>query len=140
TLNTSTLIKKAHQRLFFLRRLKKAHLSPLVNFYRCTIESILTNCILVWYGSCSVVDRKRVVKTAQRIMVPHSPPLRLSSARDVCGRRAASRRTAPIPPTDCFPLPLREALQGPPFPDQQAQEQLLPCGCHPVELCTTVIV
>ncbi|KAF0024967.1 hypothetical protein F2P81_021848, partial [Scophthalmus maximus] len=49
TLNTSTLVKKAHQRLFFLRRLKKAHLSPqiLVNFYRCTIESILTNCISV---------------------------------------------------------------------------------------------
>src|SRR4029434_9997347 len=65
----STIVKKAHQRLFFLRRLKKANLSPqiLVNSYRCTIESILTNCISVWYGSCSVVDRKtlqRVVKTA----------------------------------------------------------------------------
>src|SRR4029434_1515864 len=72
TLNTSTLVKKAHQRLFFLRRWKKANLSPqiLVNFYRCTIESILTNCISVWYGSCSVADRKtlqRVVKTAQCI-------------------------------------------------------------------------
>ena len=105
TLNTSTLIKKAHQRLFFLRRLKKANLSPqiLVNFYRCTIESILTNCISVWYGSCSVADRKtlqRVVKTAQ--LVPHSPPSRLSSAKDVCGKRAA-RRTAPIPTTDCLP-------------------------------------
>ncbi|CAB1445466.1 unnamed protein product [Pleuronectes platessa] len=32
-----------------------------------------------------------------------------------------------------------EALQGPPFPDQQVQEQLPPCGCHPAELCTTVI-
>src|SRR4029434_1612395 len=42
------------------------------------------------------------------------------------------------PQTVCSP-PLREALQGPPFPDQQAHEQLLPCGCHPVELCTTVI-
>ncbi|XP_078281293.1 uncharacterized protein LOC144607980 [Rhinoraja longicauda] len=60
THNTSTLIKKAHQRLFFLRRLKKVHLSPqiLVNFYRCTIESILTNCFTVWYGNCSVSDRK----------------------------------------------------------------------------------
>ena len=52
--------------------MKKANLSPqiLVNFYRCTIESILTNCISVWFGSCSVADRKtlqRVVKTAQRI-------------------------------------------------------------------------
>ena len=56
TLNTSTLIKKAHQRLFFLSRLKKVPLSPqiLVNFYCCTIESILTNHVTVWYGNCSV--------------------------------------------------------------------------------------
>ncbi|KAM3873452.1 C-C chemokine receptor type 5-like [Diretmus argenteus] len=40
SLNTSSLVKKAHQRLFFLRRLKKVHLSRqiLENFYRCTIH------------------------------------------------------------------------------------------------------
>lgn len=70
--NTSTLVKKAQQRLYFLRSLKKVHLNPriLVEFYRCTIESILTNCISVWYSNCSASDRKalqRVVKTAQRI-------------------------------------------------------------------------
>ncbi|RCU35011.1 DUF1891 domain-containing protein, partial [Acinetobacter baumannii] len=70
TTNTFSLVKKAHQRL---RTLKKNHLSSaiLVNFYRCVIESILTNCITVWYGSCSVAERKglqRVVKTAQRII------------------------------------------------------------------------
>ncbi|KAI3362828.1 hypothetical protein L3Q82_001662 [Scortum barcoo] len=57
TANTSSLIKKAHQRLFFLRTLKKNHLSTAIlgnNFYRCAIESILTNCITVWYGNCSV--------------------------------------------------------------------------------------
>src|SRR4029434_3296662 len=37
------------------------------------------------------------------------------------------------------PPPLWEALQGAPFPDQQVQEQLHPCGCHPTALCTTVI-
>ncbi|KAK2899349.1 hypothetical protein Q8A73_012478 [Channa argus] len=72
TINTSSLVKKAHQRLFFLRTLKKTRLSSdiLVNFYRCAIESILTNCVTVWYGSCTVAERKalqRVVKTAQRI-------------------------------------------------------------------------
>src|SRR4029434_2709533 len=64
----------------------------------------------------------------------------LSSARDVCGRRAASRRKAPILTTDCLPSSPQGGATGPTFPDQQAQEQLLPCGCHPVELCTTVIV
>ncbi|KAI3372007.1 hypothetical protein L3Q82_006878 [Scortum barcoo] len=72
TTGCSKLVKKAHQRLFFLRTLRKNHLSSdiLVNFYRCTIESILTSCITVWYGSCSAADRKalqRVVKAAQRI-------------------------------------------------------------------------
>ncbi|KAJ8404745.1 hypothetical protein AAFF_G00336080 [Aldrovandia affinis] len=57
TFNTSSLVKKAHQRLFFLRRLRKAHLSPqiLVNFYRCAIESILTNSITVWYGTATAL-------------------------------------------------------------------------------------
>ncbi|KAI3365931.1 hypothetical protein L3Q82_009695, partial [Scortum barcoo] len=73
TTNTSSLIKKAHQRLFFLRTLKKNHLSTAIlgNFYRCAIESIPTNCITVWYGELLChADRKalqRVVKTAQRI-------------------------------------------------------------------------
>ena len=30
----------------------------LTNFYRCTIESILTGCITVWYGSCTDRDCK----------------------------------------------------------------------------------
>ncbi|KAI3360253.1 hypothetical protein L3Q82_014562 [Scortum barcoo] len=42
-MNTAHLVKKAQQRLFFLRKLKRAGLSPqlLTNFYRATIESIL---------------------------------------------------------------------------------------------------
>uniref|UniRef100_A0A674NYU7 Reverse transcriptase domain-containing protein n=1 Tax=Takifugu rubripes TaxID=31033 RepID=A0A674NYU7_TAKRU len=72
TTNTSSIIKTAHQRLFFLRTLRKNQLSSavLVNFYRCAIESILTNCVSVWYGSCTIAEHKalqRVVKTAQRI-------------------------------------------------------------------------
>ncbi|XP_062872149.1 regulator of complement activation group 2 gene 1 [Trichomycterus rosablanca] len=73
THNTSCLLKKAQQRLYFLRRLKKDHLSPqiLTNFYRCTIDRVLSNCVTVWYGSSTVADRKalhRVVRTAQRII------------------------------------------------------------------------
>ncbi|KAL3050839.1 hypothetical protein OYC64_001162 [Pagothenia borchgrevinki] len=42
----------------------------LCNFYRCTIESILTGSMTAWYGSCTALNRKalqRVVKTAQNI-------------------------------------------------------------------------
>ena len=45
--HTDGVVKKAQHRLFNLRRLKKFGLSPktLTNFYRCTIESILSGCI-----------------------------------------------------------------------------------------------
>ncbi|XP_056586110.1 uncharacterized protein LOC130407337 isoform X2 [Triplophysa dalaica] len=91
TTNTSCLVKKAHQHLFFLRTLKKNKLSStiLVNFYHCTIESILTNCVTVWYGNCSVAERKalqRVVKTAQRIT-----GTTLSSIEDIQKKRCLHR-------------------------------------------------
>ncbi|KAI4891818.1 hypothetical protein NFI96_002199 [Prochilodus magdalenae] len=94
SLNSSTMVKKAQQRLYFLRSLKKAHLCPriLVDFYRCTIESTLTNCISVWYGSCSASDRKalqQVVKTAQRITGTQLPTIE-SVYKKRCLSRARS--------------------------------------------------
>ncbi|KAI4888037.1 hypothetical protein NFI96_004468 [Prochilodus magdalenae] len=73
SLNTSTITKKAQQRLYFLRRLRKAHLPPpiLTTFYRGTIESILSSCITAWFGNCTASDRKslqRVVRTAEKII------------------------------------------------------------------------
>ncbi|XP_063767926.1 dual specificity calcium/calmodulin-dependent 3',5'-cyclic nucleotide phosphodiesterase 1B-like isoform X3 [Eleginops maclovinus] len=50
----------------------------LCNFYRCTIESILTGCITAWYGSCTALNRKtlqRVVKTAQHITRTELPSM-----------------------------------------------------------------
>ncbi|KAI4901012.1 hypothetical protein NFI96_010350 [Prochilodus magdalenae] len=54
SLHTNKVVRSARQRLFYLRRLRKFGPPPdiLTNFYRCTIESILTACITVWYGSC----------------------------------------------------------------------------------------
>lgn len=80
TSNTSNLVKKAQQRLFFLRKLRQARLPQklLVNFYRSTIESTLTSCITVWYTSCTAAERKdlqRVVKAAQRIVGTELPNL-----------------------------------------------------------------
>ncbi|KAI5618995.1 gastrula zinc finger protein XlCGF28.1-like [Silurus asotus] len=70
SLNTSSITKKA---LYFLRRLRKAHLPPpiLSMFYRGTIESILSSCITAWFGNCTVSDRKslqRIVRTAEKII------------------------------------------------------------------------
>ena len=51
--HTKTVVKRARQNLFPLRRLKRFGMGPhiLKKFYRCTIESILTGCITTWYRS-----------------------------------------------------------------------------------------
>ena len=70
--HTKTVMKRARQNLFPLRRLTRFGMGPQIfkRFYSCTIKSILTDCITAWYGICSASDRKalqRVVRTAQYI-------------------------------------------------------------------------
>ncbi|KAK3569656.1 hypothetical protein QTP86_002645 [Hemibagrus guttatus] len=69
SLNTSSVTRKAQQHLYFLRRLRKAHLPPLIltTFYRGTIESILSSCITSWFGNCTGSDPE----TLQRIYKRH---------------------------------------------------------------------
>jgi hypothetical protein len=57
--HTNTVMKRAPH-LFPLRRLKRFGMGPLIlkAFYSCTLESILTGCIAVWYGNCLASDRK----------------------------------------------------------------------------------
>ena len=78
--NTDYLVKKAQQRLYFLRRLKKIGMSNsiLVNFYRSVIESILTYAITVWFNNITkdeLNSLERVVRTAQRIIGTELPSL-----------------------------------------------------------------
>ena len=79
-LNTTQTLKKAQQRLHFLRVLRRNNIrqSLLVSFYRCSIESILTYCIGVWFGSCTAVQKgklQRVVSTAQKVIGCSLPSL-----------------------------------------------------------------
>eukprot|EP00061_Rhincodon_typus_P006414 g27034.t1 len=72
TSHVDVTVKKAQQRLFFHRRLRKFAMSirSLTNFYRYIIESILSGSITAWYGNCSARDCKKlqkVVCTAQTI-------------------------------------------------------------------------
>ncbi len=78
--NTTALVKKAQQRLHFLRVLRKEQLNTnlLVTFYRSAIESLLTYAVSVWHSSCTEADRKRlqrVTNTAQKIIGCPLPPL-----------------------------------------------------------------
>ena len=70
--NISSIIKKAHQRLYFLRQLRKFGMKKdiLLRFYRSVIESILTFSIIIWFDSITVTQRKKlntIVRTANRI-------------------------------------------------------------------------
>lgn len=78
--NTEKIVKKAQQRLYFLRRLKKFGLKSdvLVNFYRAIIESVLTFGITVWYGNISKAETtalNKIVKTASKITGTDLPSL-----------------------------------------------------------------
>ncbi len=80
TTNTTSLSKKAQQRLHFLCRLKRASLPLpiLTTFYRGTIESMLTSCITVWYRNCSAADHKtlqRTVNTSAKIICAFLPSI-----------------------------------------------------------------
>ena len=71
--NTSCIINKCHQRLHFLRKIKKFGVgqATLVNFYRASIESILTFSITSWYTSLSAADMNkldRIVFIASKVI------------------------------------------------------------------------
>uniref|UniRef100_A0A3P9JJJ8 Reverse transcriptase domain-containing protein n=1 Tax=Oryzias latipes TaxID=8090 RepID=A0A3P9JJJ8_ORYLA len=101
--NTSCLVKKAHQRLYFLRRLKRAGMGipVLTSFYRCVVESVMTSCITVWHGSCSAAERKalqRVTKAAQRT-VGCSLPSTTDIYKTRCRKRASCILKDPTHPS-----------------------------------------
>ncbi len=89
--HTDAVLKKAHQRLFFLRRLRKFGSSPRIlrSFYTCTVESILTGCITAWFGNSTAGNRRalqRVVRTARHIVGGELPSL-----QDIYTRRCTRK-------------------------------------------------
>ena len=60
--NVSSTIKKAQQRMFFLRQLKKFNMPQkvMVEFYTAIIESILTSSITVWFTASTAKDKGRL--------------------------------------------------------------------------------
>ncbi len=91
TTHIQAQVKKARQRLYHLRQLRKFRVSPTIlkTFYSGTIESVLTQCISVWYGNSSSQDCKalqRVVRLAERISGSALPSL-----QDIYLKRCRSR-------------------------------------------------
>ncbi len=83
--------KKARQRQYHLRQLRKFRVSPTIlkTFYSGAIESVLTQCISVWYNNATNQDCKalhRVVRLAERISGSALPSL-----QDIYLKRCKSR-------------------------------------------------
>ena len=88
--HTKTVVKRAGQNLFPLRKLKRFGMGPeiLKRFYSCNIKS--TDCITAWYSNCSASDRKalqRVVRAAQYITGAKLPAIKDLYTRR-CQRKA----------------------------------------------------
>ena len=91
TTHIDTVVKKARQRLFFLRRLRKFRLNRRIlrNFYTCTIESVMTGNITSWFGNSTAHDRnrlQRVARAAERTIGGVLPTL-----QDIYTRRCRSK-------------------------------------------------
>ncbi|KAL0199214.1 hypothetical protein M9458_007754, partial [Cirrhinus mrigala] len=79
-IHIDSIVKKAQQRLYFLRQLKKFNLPQalMTQFYSAVIESVLCSSITVWFGAASKSDIRRLqrtVRTAERIIGVHLPNL-----------------------------------------------------------------
>ena len=116
SMNTSELLKKAQQRQYFLRILRRNNITQrlLVSFYRASIESILTHCMCVWYTSCTVAQKKvlqRVINIAQKIVGCPLPTLEeLHSSR--CLKKAQnSIKDTPHPGHSLFVTTIKWTVQ-----------------------------
>ncbi|XP_077953556.1 uncharacterized protein LOC144390931 [Gasterosteus aculeatus] len=79
-LNISSITKRAQQRMFFLRQLKKLNLpkTMMVCFYKAIIESILCSSITVWYAAATAKDKGRLqrdIRSAERVIGCNRPSL-----------------------------------------------------------------
>ncbi|KAI4901333.1 hypothetical protein NFI96_020768 [Prochilodus magdalenae] len=69
--NISLIIKKAQQRMYFLRQLRKFNLSQelMIQFYTSTMESVITTSITVWGSSGTKQDThrlQRIISSAEK--------------------------------------------------------------------------
>ncbi|XP_061632963.1 lysophospholipase-like protein 1 isoform X1 [Phyllopteryx taeniolatus] len=111
--NINSVLKKAQQRMYFLRLLRKHGLPPelLRQFYTAVVESVLCSSITVWFGAATKKDKlrlQRTIKTAERIVGTPLPTI-----EDLHATRTKTRAC--------------KILSDPPHPGYQLF-QLLPSG------------
>ncbi len=129
-----SIVKKAQQRLYFLRQLRKFNLPQelLIQFYSAIIESILCMSITVWFSSATKSDLRRlqrVVRTAERIIgttlpPPHSPRTVLIQSEQKGWQNHSGPLTSSTLPL--WTINVWSTLQSSEHQNDQTQEQFLP--------------
>ena len=111
----------------------------LSNFYRCTIESILTGCITAWYGNRNNLERnalQRVEKTVQHITRTGLPAMQelytQSCSRETSLIRGCSHHNNKL----LTELPSGRRYRSIRTSNHQIQRQLLPPNHKTIELST----
>ncbi|KAK3529298.1 hypothetical protein QTP70_027735, partial [Hemibagrus guttatus] len=127
TFPINTVVKKAWQHLYHLRRLRDFRLPSkmLSNFYPCTIESILTGNIATWFRNSTMQDRRalqRVVRSAECIIHTKLPDLH-SIYNKWCLTKARKMNDLSHPNNGLFSL-LRSGKRQ----HRETEEKLLPAS------------
>ncbi|XP_041920775.1 uncharacterized protein LOC121684769 [Alosa sapidissima] len=110
SLHINTIQKKAQQRLYFLRQLRKFNLELLTTFYSAIIQSVICTSITVWFGSAIKRGRarlQRTIRAAERIIGADLPSIQDLYRSRVSKRVEKSVQISHILVTNCstsFPL------------------------------------
>lgn len=97
TLSTSSIAKKAQQHLYFLWRLRRAHLPPNPP-HILQRDYMLRSCIMARYDNCSTSDHKtlqRIVRTEEKINVVSLPCI--SDIYMSASKKSPAPHTPPTP-------------------------------------------
>ncbi len=126
--------QESQARLYHLRQLRKFRVSPAIlkTFYSGAIESVLTQCISVWYNNATNQDCKalqRVVRLAERISGSTLPSL-----QDIYLKRCKSRGAKIIKDSNhpgnhhfCL-LPSGKRFRSKMAKNWKTEEEFLPSG------------
>ena len=112
-------VKKANQRMHFIRKLKHFDVSThiLESVYRALVESILAFNIVTWYGNLNMKDKtklNRIVKIASKIIGSQQRSLSDIHRQFAINKANKIQTDKTHPLTDSFlPLPSRRRLRVP---------------------------
>ncbi len=127
-----SIVKKAQQRLYFFRQLRKFNLSQelLKQFYSAIIESVLCTSITVWFSSATKSDLRRlrrVVRTAEQIIgttLPTLQELYLYRVSKRAGKITLTPHIQHTPSSSGYRLVDATDLWAPELPDKETVSSL----------------